>query len=207
MRRLEGSHSCPGAGIRVLPRWTGTACGSSCWIHSGGCIETTTSPPAREGRPPGSQKGCADFCRRGAEGRRSSSPITHWSRTARMEGSSTGGTTSFPSPGCGGRSSGGSPCPSSAACTHWAGGISSGGNQDLSGPRNRVMVREVKEALSGEHRPLIHAAGHDHNLQVLHGVAWAEYALVSGSGSKTSKVGRGQVRSSLTSTSASWPST
>ena len=64
-------------------------------------------------------------------------------------------------------------------------------NQDLSGPRNRVMVREVKEALSGEHRPLIHAAGHDHNLQVLHGVAWAEYALVSGSGSKTSKVGRG----------------
>ena len=64
-------------------------------------------------------------------------------------------------------------------------------NQDLSGPRNRVMVRELKEALSGEHRPLIHAAGHDHNLQVLHGVAWAEYALVSGSGSKKSKVGRG----------------
>ena len=65
-------------------------------------------------------------------------------------------------------------------------------NQDLSGPRNRVMVRELKEALAGEHRPLIHASGHDHNLQVLHGGAWAEYALVSGSGSKISKVGRGE---------------
>jgi len=53
--------------------------------------------------------------------------------------------------------------------------------QDMSGAQNRRM----REALSGvmqKQPPLVYAAGHDHNLQVLDGKNVARYLLVSGAG-------------------------
>ena len=57
-------------------------------------------------------------------------------------------------------------------------GISS---QDLSSLENRRMRVVLEDALMAR-RPLIYAAGHEHNLQVLRGVG-AEWHLVSGAGS------------------------
>ncbi len=40
-------------------------------------------------------------------------------------------------------------------------------------------------------QPLVHAAGHDHNLQVFDGIEYGvQYILVSGAGSKLKEVGR-----------------
>jgi len=53
-------------------------------------------------------------------------------------------------------------------------------NQDMSGALNRRM----REALAGvftKHPPLVYAAGHEHNLQVLKGRE-TPYLLVSGAG-------------------------
>jgi hypothetical protein len=57
-------------------------------------------------------------------------------------------------------------------------GISS---QDLSSLENRRMRVMLEDALTAR-RPLIYAAGHEHNLQVLRGIG-AEWHLVSGAGS------------------------
>jgi calcineurin-like phosphoesterase family protein len=57
------------------------------------------------------------------------------------------------------------------------GGVS---DQDVSGPLNRKM-REALEGVFSRHAPLVYAAGHDHNLQVLSGND-AKYLLVSGAG-------------------------
>jgi hypothetical protein len=54
-------------------------------------------------------------------------------------------------------------------------------SQDLSSAENRRMRLMLEDALSA-YRPLIYAAGHEHNLQVLRGIG-AEWHLVSGSGS------------------------
>jgi hypothetical protein len=53
-------------------------------------------------------------------------------------------------------------------------------NQDLSGPLNRKM-REAFAGVFAKHAPLVYAAGHEHNLQVLKGKD-APYLLVSGAG-------------------------
>lgn len=65
-------------------------------------------------------------------------------------------------------------------------------NQDIVGPDYREMIKRISEALA-ESRPLIYAAGHDHNLQVLEMRAGVEYMLVSGAGieSKINEVGHG----------------
>ncbi|MDQ3811455.1 MAG: metallophosphoesterase, partial [Chloroflexota bacterium] len=52
--------------------------------------------------------------------------------------------------------------------------------QDMSSPENRRMRAALKRALS-EHPPLLYAAGHDHNLQVIKGSS-ARYLVVSGAG-------------------------
>jgi len=57
------------------------------------------------------------------------------------------------------------------------GGVS---DQDLSGPLNRKM-REALEGVFSRQAPLVYAAGHDHNLQVLSGND-VRYLLVSGAG-------------------------
>jgi hypothetical protein len=54
-------------------------------------------------------------------------------------------------------------------------------SQDLSSLENRRMRVMLEDALSAR-RPLIYAAGHEHNLQVLRGIG-AEWHLVSGAGS------------------------
>jgi hypothetical protein len=54
-------------------------------------------------------------------------------------------------------------------------------SQDLSSLENRRMRVALENAL-GARRPLIYAAGHEHNLQVLRGIG-GEWHLVSGSGS------------------------
>jgi hypothetical protein len=54
-------------------------------------------------------------------------------------------------------------------------------SQDLSSSENRRMRTALEDAL-GERRPLIYAAGHEHNLQVMRGFG-GEWHLVSGSGS------------------------
>jgi hypothetical protein len=54
-------------------------------------------------------------------------------------------------------------------------------SQDLSSLENQRMRVVLEDALA-EHRPLIYAAGHEHNLQVLRGIG-AEWHLVSGAGS------------------------
>lgn len=53
-------------------------------------------------------------------------------------------------------------------------------NQDLAGPRYQRMLDGFAKAFQ-DHPPLVFAAGHDHNLQVLRGVR-ARYVLVSGGG-------------------------
>lgn len=53
-------------------------------------------------------------------------------------------------------------------------------NQDLSGALNRRM-REALASVFTEHRPLVYAAGHEHNLQVLKGPD-TPYLLVTGAG-------------------------
>jgi hypothetical protein len=57
------------------------------------------------------------------------------------------------------------------------GGIS---DQDMGGDRNQKM-REALEGVFSRHPPLVYAAGHDHNLQVIAGTD-AKYLLVSGAG-------------------------
>lgn len=53
--------------------------------------------------------------------------------------------------------------------------------EDVSNAAYRRM-REVVDSVFTEHAPLVYAAGHDHNLQVLQGTS-ARYLLVSGAGS------------------------
>jgi hypothetical protein len=53
-------------------------------------------------------------------------------------------------------------------------------DQDMGGALNRRM-REAIEGVFSRHPPLVYAAGHDHNLQVLAG-SDARYVLVSGAG-------------------------
>jgi len=53
-------------------------------------------------------------------------------------------------------------------------------NQDLSGRLN-VRMREAIASAFDKTRPLVYAAGHEHNLQVIRGKS-AEYLLVSGAG-------------------------
>lgn len=53
-------------------------------------------------------------------------------------------------------------------------------DQDLSGSRN-VAMRDSLSAAFGERRPLVYAAGHEHNLQILDGDA-ARHLIVSGAG-------------------------
>jgi hypothetical protein len=57
-------------------------------------------------------------------------------------------------------------------------GISS---QDMSSGENRRMRLALEDALAA-HRPLVYAAGHEHNLQVIRG-AGSSWHLVSGAGS------------------------
>ena len=64
-------------------------------------------------------------------------------------------------------------------------------NQDLSGAKNRHMVAQLERILK-KHDPLLYAAGHDHNLQVLRGTKGSAYTLVSGAGSVTTEVGSGE---------------
>lgn len=52
--------------------------------------------------------------------------------------------------------------------------------QDLGHPKYRHMRRVLENAFA-ERPPLVYAAGHDHNLQLLHGVG-SRYAIVSGTG-------------------------
>jgi hypothetical protein len=59
-----------------------------------------------------------------------------------------------------------------------------GRSQDIVSSRNRTMRDSIESAVS-EHRPLVFAAGHDHNLQVLRGGRGADYILVSGAGAAT----------------------
>ena len=53
-------------------------------------------------------------------------------------------------------------------------------NQDLAGPKNQRMRRALEVVFSRRH-PLVYAAGHDHDLQVMEGRT-ARYILVSGAG-------------------------
>jgi hypothetical protein len=65
---------------------------------------------------------------------------------------------------------------------------SGAGVQDLMSPRYSAMIRRLEGtfAASGA-RPLLHAAGHDHTLQVIRrtGVGQPAYQLVSGAGSRS----------------------
>lgn len=56
-------------------------------------------------------------------------------------------------------------------------------SQDVMSGRNRRMRDSIESAIGGAH-PLIYAAGHDHNLQVLRGSTSVKYLLVSGAGSE-----------------------
>jgi hypothetical protein len=55
--------------------------------------------------------------------------------------------------------------------------------QDIMSTANRTMRDSIEAALEGV-RPLVYAAGHDHNLQVLRGGSAVRYILVSGAGSE-----------------------
>jgi hypothetical protein len=59
-----------------------------------------------------------------------------------------------------------------------------GRSQDIISRRNREMRDSIESALH-EHRALVYAAGHDHNLQVMRGGAGADWLLVSGAGAQT----------------------
>ena len=58
-------------------------------------------------------------------------------------------------------------------------------DQDTGGARYKEMQKTIREVYS-KYPPLIHAAGHDHSLQIMEGAGTgsAEYNLVSGAGSK-----------------------
>ena len=60
------------------------------------------------------------------------------------------------------------------------------GDQELSNAENRGMREALAQALGSRTRrgPVLYAAGHEHSLQVLRGVA-VDYVLVSGAGSRT----------------------
>ena len=65
--------------------------------------------------------------------------------------------------------------------------------QDIASGAYSDMVERLETAFEASGRPpLVHAAGHDHNLQVIRmaGPGRPAYQLVSGSGSKTSNAGR-----------------
>ncbi len=62
--------------------------------------------------------------------------------------------------------------------------------QDLDNRKNRDMVRKLTTTLRTK-KPLIYASGHEHSLQVLKGSDSAHSLLVSGAGSKTTKVSHG----------------
>ncbi len=66
--------------------------------------------------------------------------------------------------------------------------------QDLNGKHYKSMINHLNDAFSilgtGKTPLLIYAAGHDHSLQVLKGRT-TDYLLVSGAGSKLSRVGDG----------------
>lgn len=57
-------------------------------------------------------------------------------------------------------------------------------NQATYGPAYRKMIADLQEVFP-EHKPLIYAAGHSHNLQVMEGGEAADYLLVSGAGSQS----------------------
>ena len=58
-----------------------------------------------------------------------------------------------------------------------------GRQQDIGNPRYDHMIKRVNAAMKA-HPPLVYAAGHDHNLQIMRaGVSAARYTLVSGAGS------------------------
>lgn len=56
-------------------------------------------------------------------------------------------------------------------------------SQDIVSSANRTMRDSIESAFA-EHPPLVYAAGHEHNLQVLRGGKSVHYLLVSGAGSK-----------------------
>jgi hypothetical protein len=62
--------------------------------------------------------------------------------------------------------------------------------QDLDNSANRDMVQKLTTTLRTK-KPLIYASGHEHSLQVLKGSDSAHSLLVSGAGSKTTKVSHG----------------
>jgi hypothetical protein len=57
-----------------------------------------------------------------------------------------------------------------------------GRSQDVMSSANRTMRDSIESAMAAA-PPLVYAAGHDHNLQVLRGTKSARYLLVSGAGS------------------------
>src|SRR6185295_13557118 len=61
--------------------------------------------------------------------------------------------------------------------------------EDAAHPRNKAMVRGLKSAFDPENgQPLLYAAGHEHNLQILREAERGPYVVVSGSASKISPV-------------------
>lgn len=61
-----------------------------------------------------------------------------------------------------------------------------GRSQDIISTANRTMRDSIESAFAAN-PPLVHAAGHDHNLQVLRGGANVDYLLVSGAGSHSKR--------------------
>ncbi len=58
-----------------------------------------------------------------------------------------------------------------------------GRQQDIGNPRYNHLIKRLNAAMK-THPPLVYAAGHDHNLQIMRaGVSAARYTLVSGAGS------------------------
>lgn len=58
-----------------------------------------------------------------------------------------------------------------------------GRSQDIVSPRNRSMRDSLESAFLAK-PPLVYAAGHDHNLQVMKGTPSVQYLLVSGAGAE-----------------------
>jgi hypothetical protein len=64
--------------------------------------------------------------------------------------------------------------------------------EDMAHPRNKAMVRGLKSAWDPKNgQPLLYAAGHEHNLQLLRESERGPYVAVSGAASKTSPVRAG----------------
>lgn len=57
-----------------------------------------------------------------------------------------------------------------------------GASQDIMSSANKTMRDSIESAFKAK-PPLMYAAGHDHNLQVMKGAPYAEYFVVSGAGS------------------------